>query len=146
MNNILVRWNQKSFVYFECGVVILSIIYMTTQCKIPYYSNISCSSRLVIFFPYSEGFPRKILGVVIFLFYFHYFYHIYFCARPHFRNKLVSEPRLLTSLSPPEKLDCRSLQPKARCVKGENVELSHIGSGRGWWSIYKCEGKPQPLS
>ena len=29
------------------------------------------------FFPYSEGFPHKILGVVIFLFYFHYFYHIY---------------------------------------------------------------------
>ncbi|TMW93140.1 hypothetical protein EJD97_012113 [Solanum chilense] len=26
------------------------------------------------------------------------------------------------------------------------VGLSHIGSGRGWWSIYKCEGKPQPLS
>jgi MATE family multidrug resistance protein len=24
--------------------------------------------------------------------------------------------------------------------------LSHIGCGRGWWSVYKCEGKPHLLS
>jgi hypothetical protein len=23
---------------------------------------------------------------------------------------------------------------------------THIGCGRGWWSVYKCEGKPHLLS
>lgn len=26
------------------------------------------------------------------------------------------------------------------------MELSHIGCGRGWWSLYKCERKPYLLS
>jgi hypothetical protein len=30
-----------------------------------------------------------------------------------------------------------------RCIL---FEFSHIGCGRGWWSVYKCERKPHLMS
>ena len=67
MSDIVVRWEyQKRVISFECCSGLWSIYLRPTKCKIPYYSDISCSSRGRGFFSLiQKGFPRKNLGVIV---------------------------------------------------------------------------------
>lgn len=61
---------------------------------------------------------------------------------------LVSKPQLTNNSTQQSNREngCLYFWPIARYVRERLLELSHISCGSGWWWLYKCEGKPHPLS
>ena len=61
---------------------------------------------------------------------------------------VVSKPQLTNNSTQQSNREngCLYFWPIARYVRERLLELSHISCGSGWWWLYKCEGKPHPLS